>query len=50
VRAEQRFEFPRDGHWNAVGHGVVARAVHASSVFERAFGGACPQRALEEKL
>jgi hypothetical protein len=31
----QRFEYPRDGHWNETGHAVVAKAVLASKLVER---------------
>jgi hypothetical protein len=27
----ERFEHPRDGHWNAIGHAVAAEAIMASS-------------------
>jgi len=35
----QRFEVPGDGHWNAIGHEVVARAVLGSGLLERAQAG-----------
>jgi hypothetical protein len=28
----QRFEYPRDGHWNEIGHGVAAKAILASKL------------------
>ena len=28
----QRFEYPRDGHWNETGHAVAAKAVLASKL------------------
>jgi len=31
----QMFEFPNDGHWNAVGHEVFADAVERSAVYLR---------------
>ena len=34
---KQRFEFPGDNHWNALGHRVVADQVAASRVFARTF-------------
>lgn len=32
-----RFEFPTDGHWNALGHEIVAREIRNSTVFSRVF-------------
>ncbi|MBM4264066.1 MAG: hypothetical protein FJ145_21920 [Deltaproteobacteria bacterium] len=34
ARESQRFEYPNDGHWNPIGHGVAATAVAQSSVFK----------------
>jgi hypothetical protein len=34
-----RFEFPTDGHWNSLGHELVARAIASSRVFKSAFPG-----------
>ncbi|HSA67356.1 MAG TPA: hypothetical protein VLE24_06795 [Methyloceanibacter sp.] len=34
----QRFEYPRDGHWNEIGHAVAARAVLASELVSRLTG------------
>jgi hypothetical protein len=36
-RHGQRFEFPTDGHWNGVAHGVFARAIQHSSVYRHCF-------------
>jgi hypothetical protein len=30
-----RFEYPRDGHWNSIGHGVVAEAIMSSKLLSR---------------
>jgi hypothetical protein len=35
VAHAQRFEYPRDGHWNEIGHAVSARAVLASKLIGR---------------
>lgn len=35
-----RFEFPADGHWNELGHKLVAEEMRKSAVFARAFGTA----------
>ena len=37
----KRLEFPHDGHWNGIGHGLVADAVSHSKVFT-AFMGTVP--------
>ena len=34
----QRLEFPHDGHWNAIAHGLVADAVMHSNVFSEFLG------------
>jgi hypothetical protein len=34
-RTGERFEFPRDDHWSATGHGVVFEAVMASRFIKR---------------
>jgi hypothetical protein len=34
----QRFEYPRDGHWNETGHAVAAEAVLASRLIARLTG------------
>jgi hypothetical protein len=34
----QRFEHPRDGHWNGTGHAVVVKAVLASKLAIRLLG------------
>jgi hypothetical protein len=31
----ERFEHPRDGHWNSLGHGVAAEAVMSSKLLGR---------------
>ena len=36
----KRFEFPTDGHWNALGHGVVFEAITDSSFFAKFIGRA----------
>jgi len=40
ARNSERFEFSIDGHWNRLGHWVVANAITRSKVFEGAFGEA----------
>lgn len=41
------FEFPTDGHWNGLGHEVVAEAVAADRVYCQLFGKApCQDKAL----
>lgn len=35
AREAKRFEYPNDGHWNAVGHSVAASAVAQSPVFSK---------------
>jgi hypothetical protein len=39
-RHEQRFEWPTDGHWNRLAHGIAADAVARSRVFRSVFGAA----------
>lgn len=34
----EKFEFPRDSHWNGAGHGVAAENVAVSSLFREVFG------------
>jgi hypothetical protein len=34
-----RFEYPTDGHWNPVGHDVVAQALGASRLYRKLFAG-----------
>jgi hypothetical protein len=34
----QRFEYPHDGHWNEIGHGVAAKAILASKLVGRLTG------------
>ena len=34
-RFAERFEFPQDGHWNSIGHGVAFNAVITSRFIER---------------
>jgi hypothetical protein len=46
-RTGERFEFPRDGHWSAVGHGVAFDAVMASRFMQRVLSG--PDRAAEKR-
>ena len=31
----ERYEFPTDGHWNSLGHGMVAAAIQKSALFAR---------------
>ena len=38
LRHGERFEFPEDGHWNPLGHWVVANAIAHSKVFTNVFG------------
>jgi len=40
AQTAERFEFPKDSHWTALGHGVVADAVQSSRFYERLFGPA----------
>ena len=35
LRYGQRFEYPRDGHWNGRAHGIVARAILSSRLLSR---------------
>ncbi len=35
----QRFEFPEDGHWNALGHRLVAAEITRSRLYRRIFAG-----------
>ncbi|MEO8453193.1 MAG: hypothetical protein ABI647_25615 [Gemmatimonadota bacterium] len=37
ARDHQRFEFPDDGHWNALGHEAAAQAIERSAVFRSVF-------------
>jgi len=39
ARNRQRFEFPGDGHWNALGHQLVAGAITGSVLYRRVFVG-----------
>jgi hypothetical protein len=32
-----RFEFPTDGHWNELGHKLVAEEIQKTAVFTRVF-------------
>jgi hypothetical protein len=41
-RDSVRYEFPTDGHWNAVGHEEAAVAVARSTVFKETFGATTP--------
>jgi len=34
-RTDERFEFARDGHWSAIGHGAAFHAVMASRFMQR---------------
>lgn len=40
ARDRQRFEFPTDSHWNGHGHGVLADAVGATTLFRAVFAPA----------
>jgi len=35
LASHERFEYPRDGHWNAIGHAVAAEAVMASKLIRQ---------------
>ena len=35
TKHEQRFEFPFDGHWNKLGHQVVAQTIQSSSFWKK---------------
>ena len=37
ARHSQRFEFPNDAHWNALGHQVVADEIEESRVYKQVF-------------
>jgi hypothetical protein len=37
ARDGQRFDFPHDNHWNALGHGIVADQIAASRLYRRVF-------------
>jgi hypothetical protein len=39
-RRGQRFEWPTDGHWNGLAHGIAAAAIARSQVFRSVFGAA----------
>lgn len=40
MRYDARFEFEADGHWNTVGHSVVAKELAASRLYKKFFGDA----------
>jgi hypothetical protein len=36
-RYGKRFEFPTDGHWNALGHEIAAKQVMGTGLFKEIF-------------
>lgn len=44
TRRKVRFEDPADGHWNEVGHAIVAREIAATNVYRRFLASSNPSR------